>query len=152
MIAGFYYWQKRKGVFTKEEKPVEEKEKGNIPCRIADNITGRIYNESITQSQANVIIKEHKTLGRQWDRDGKKIYGLNKYEDPAGNPCFRPIVVPSQITNAPSELHNDMQQPEIAIIMTELMKDEDKNFAEKYGQMLWWIAIMCFLAFMWSQS
>lgn len=158
IVGGLYYWQKRR-VSKKEtaDEPGEEKAetKGDIFCRIADNITARIYNAYITQEQKDKIIKEFKTLGRQWFREGKRVYALNKYEEQIGGNMvekLRPIMIPTQITNAPSELHNDMQQPEIAIIMTELMKDEDKPFIEKYGQILWWIAIMSFLAFMWSQS
>jgi len=155
-IAGYYYWERLNLWFRHIKKePTETKdevEEGEILCRIADNITARIGNENITQVQADEIIKEHNTLGRQWFRDGKRIYGLNRYENEKGEIKLRPIIVPSQITNSPSQLHNDMQQPEIAIIMTELMRDEDKPFIQKYGQILWWIAIMGFLAFMWSQS
>jgi len=158
-VGGLYYLRKRSGWIRHGKKEGsgfkesnEEVEEGDILCRIADNITGRIYNAWITKKQTDEIIEEHKTLGRQWFRDGKRIYGLNRYEVEVGTIKLRPITIPSQITNAPSELHNDMQQPEIVIIMNELLKDEDKPFIEKYGQILWWIAVMGFLAFMWSQS
>ncbi len=152
----FKLYGKKKGGSNQQEKIPKvssdiQYPKEGILCRIADNITGRIYNARITPEQAKDILKEHKTLGRQWDREGIKVYGLNKYENDKGIISFRPIQTPSAIDTAPSELHNDIKQPWIGMIMSELLK-EDKSFAQKYGQVLWWIAVMGFLLFMWSQA
>lgn len=116
-----------------------------ITARVLDNKLGRIYNEEIPASVVKEIVEAHKTLGRQWDRYGKKLYGLIK--DAEGN--YKPMITPSAISNSPVELHNDMQQPEVEILFD---MSADKGFLQKYGQILWWVAVMAFIMFMWSQS
>ena len=168
IIALLYYWQSGRGkgkdtegvsaggdVIPANGIPATGKKqaKGNIPVRIADNITAMIFNTFISPEAAKEVIGIYGTLGRQWEREGKKIYALNRYKDDKdGQVKLRPIVISSQITNAPAELHYDLQQPEVGIVISEMLKDDDKPFLEKYGKVLWWIAVMGFLAFMWSQS
>jgi len=152
-VGYWYYRQKRKGLGNKEPKKEDgEEEEGTILCRIADNITCAIGDEFITKAQADIIKNEHGNLGRQWFRYGKRVYGLNRYKEEGGGIKLRPITIPSQITNAPSELHNDMQHPELEIIMNDLMKDDGKGFMETYAWIFPWIVALAFLAFIWSQA
>ncbi len=157
-VFGYYFCRKKQGWFThKEGEEVSEVKGinikgGSILCRIADNVEGRIYNAKITKAQAEEIINEHHTLGRQWSRDNEKVYGLNRYQDKKGIIKFKPIIIPQEITNAPSELHFDMQHPGLEMIVTEMLKAEDKPFMEQYGWLLAWVIGMGFLAFLWSTA
>ena len=91
-IAGIVYFfdkRKKKSVITKKidkknEIEIEESEaedivlpyfenNASITVRMPDNLTGQIYNTSISDKTALAILKEYGTLGRQWDRDGKKV-------------------------------------------------------------------------------
>jgi len=152
----YYFCQKRQvapepeAEATPENKPFDFAKEGTL-CRVADNITGRIYDAFITDHQAKEIITTYKTLGRQWYRDNKWVYGINKYEDAEGNIKLKPIITPSQIKHPPSELHYDVKQPEIGIVVRESLK-EDKSFIEEYGHYLWLLLALAFLMFMWTQS
>lgn len=123
-----------------------------VHARVADNIKGTIYDTEIIKETADKIRAEFGTLGRQWDRYGRKVYALNRFLDDDGEIKLRPIKTPAQITNAPAALHNSLQQPEIGIIVAQMMKDDDKTFIEKYGVVLWWLAVMGFLGFMWANA
>jgi hypothetical protein len=140
---------------SEDDSPTDLKSKstkGSFLIRLADNVTGRIYNTYLTKESAKEIKQEYTTLGRQWDRDGKKVFGINRFINEKGEIKLRPIIIPPRINSAPYSLHNDIQQPEMAIVIAELLKEEGKNFLEKYGQVLWWIAVMAVIAFMWANS
>jgi len=151
----FYYHKKQVVTESEAEETPENKPfafaKEGILCRVADNVTGRIYDAFITEQQEKDIIAVHKTLGRQWYRDNKWVYGINKYEDAFRNIKLKPIITPSQIKHPPSELHYDIKQPEVGIVVSESLK-EDKSFIEEYGHYLWLILALAFLMFMWTQS
>lgn len=116
-----------------------------IEARVADNILGRIYNTTISAKDVKKIIEKYGTLGRRWNREGKQVYGMVKLED--GD--YKPIIPPKQISSAPSELHDDMKQPEVEVLMD---MREEKSFFGKYGQLLWWTAVMAFIIFMMTQG
>lgn len=125
---------------------------GNINVRLADNKTAKIYNTTISEKTALAIFNEYKTLGREWNREGKKLFGLNRFLANDGTWQLKPIIPPNQITNSPNKLFNDIQQPAIGLVVSEMLRDEDKPFLEKYGVVLWWIAVMGFLMFLWANS
>jgi len=154
IVSAYYIFQvwlpkKKKTASSQDTSTIELPE--TIACRVADNITGRVYNASITKEQAAGIVEKHGTLGRQWDRDGEKLYGLNKYSE-EGVEWLRPIIIPPNVRHSPVELFGDTQQPEIGIIMTELLKDEEKSLVEQYGKIFMWLAAIGVLLFIWSQS
>ncbi len=139
-----------------EAKPTIEDEKvndllkrGTVMARIADNITGRIYNTEVTKDTLHKIIQKYGTLGRQWNREGTKIYGFNRFVDESGAVALQPIIPPSEATNSPTDLYNHMQQPEIPILMD---MREEKSWAQKFGQVLWWVAVMAFIMFLWATN
>ena len=47
----------------------------------------------------------------------------------------------------PVELNYDTEHPEYEIILSKLLREE-KNFMQKYGQVLWWAAVIGFIIFM----
>jgi len=170
VIALIYYrqWAKSKGrghdageitggeetPDDKDIKPEWEGVKSGVLVCIRDNITAQCYDfVFISEKTAKAIISEFLTLGRQWDREGKKVYGLNRFKDDIdGKIKLRPIPTPSLINSAPAELHYDIRQPEVGMVISELMKEDTSTFIEKYWKILLWVFAMAFLAFMWSQS
>jgi len=170
VIYGFYYWIVLRGrnkedstgnppelvnvVDNSDIAPYSEPN-GSILVRMADNLLARIYNTTISQPTAEKIIKEHGSLGRQWDRDGKKIFGLNRYfiKDDKGvdtkKVSLRPIFVPKEISNAPNQLHNDTCQPEIAIIISEMIKSDENKMGEQIMKYLPWLIAAGVVAFFW---
>lgn len=171
-IVGTYYYYKipkKKGqIVTPEIVPqihmeegiagdeailnINENSTGDILVRLADNLTAKIYNTYITHEIANLVIKEHGTLGRQWNRDNKKLHGLNRYKDNDGNVKLRPVMLPTEINNAPTTLYNDLRQPEIAIVVSELLKSDDKGLGEQLWKYMPWLVALGFLAFLWATA
>jgi hypothetical protein len=171
IVSTYYYYEihKRKGhVVTPDILPqihmetdisgeaeilnLNENSAGGILVRLADNLTAKIYNTFITHEIANLVIKENGTLGRQWSRDNKKLFGLNRYKDVDGNVKLRPIMLPTEINNAPTTLYNDLRQPEIAIVVSELLKSDNKGLGEQLWKYMPWLVALGFLAFLWATA
>jgi hypothetical protein len=131
-----------------------------VEARVADTITNKIYNSTISSDNVKQILLDFGTLGRRWLREGKYLYGFKKYfkrddkgaylknEKGAYIVAYKLIDEPDSIKNSPKSLHNDVQQYEVAAIYDEMLKDEDEPFLQKYGKVLWWIAVMAFIAFL----
>jgi len=169
IIIGFYYFSKKTKNVIKL-KPIEaildstedkisqeilalnEMSIGVVPIRLADNISSRIFNSFISEELAKDIITKSGSLGRQWDREGKKLYGLNRYIDVEKNTKLRPIPIPMQISNAPTALHNDLKQPEIAIVVSEMLKSDAKKMSDEFWKHLPWLVALGFLAFLWATA
>ncbi len=161
---GFYYLKgshgkgggsKDNGIDIDDEDLSEVRDKkGRVLVRVYDNKLLRVYNSVISKQAVGDIKTKCGTLGRQWNREGKSLYAINRYQAEDNNWELRPVLPPSHITYPPTSLHNDLQQPEIGIMFTEMLKadDNDKSFIEKYKHILIWIVGMAFLAFMWSQA
>ena len=155
ILAGiaYYYFVYRKKHQATKVKAGEATPDGvlGVLCRIADNITGCIYNATLSPDVCNTIKREYGTLGRQVQRDTDMLFFMNKI--PSENEdgfAYKPVIIDKKVTNAPSKLHNDMQQPEVGIVMDLLSRDDVKPFLEKYGTVLWWIAVMAFFGFIWA--
>jgi len=145
-LAGYYFWEKRKSKTLQVNKDGKEALGGKpVLCRVADNITGRIYNAWIPFEEIEKIIVAHGSLGRQWKRDNKWVYALCKQKDES----YAPIIPPNQVKNSPSGLYADMQFPEVSVLMDMRV---DQPFLQRYGQVLWWIAVMGFIVFMMVDS
>ena len=154
-IIGYYLYDRRRkrkvkadekenGGITSEDKK-EDKKYEPIDARIFDNNNRRVYNQELSGAVVKSIIDQYHALGRQWNREGKYVYGFIKEKED-----FKPITIPqADITNPPEKLHFDMQQPEIPIIMD---MREEKNFFDKYGMVLVWGAIMAFILFLMMSS
>ena len=126
---------------------------GNIPVRVFDNYLARWYDTLMSIDTADKMVGAYGSLGRQWQGDEKR-YFINRFKNARGEEELRPIVAPTKIISGydPTELYQALKQPAIKIITQEMLSDDDKNFIEKYGVVLWWIAVMGFLAFMWANA
>ena len=114
-----------------------------ILARVADNITRKIFNRKIQGEVLEAIYKDIPNLGGgTWNRDGKKTIDINRYKDDKGEIHWRRFPIPTGIKNSPQEFHNDMQHPEVEILYD--MKEE-KSFTDKWGKLIWWIAVIGFI-------
>ena len=123
-----------------------------IPVRLCDNLLGQIYDTAISDETALAIIKEHGSLGRRWDRYGKKIYGIVRSRGKDEVIKLQPITVQSEISNSPTELFNDLTQPEIKLVISELVKADEKGAWGDVVKYLPWLVALGFLAFLWAFS
>lgn len=147
-VASYYLWQKMPRGKAKSGTQVEEKKPERlIPVHILDWGEKRDYNSSILESTAIAIKEEHGILGIPLNEDGKGIIVLNKLKNK-----MWPIRLPLAMSNAATELHYDVEQPEWPLMVDEILKEDDKPFIEKYGMVLWWMAVMGFLAFLWANA
>jgi len=140
-------YQETPAADTKVDNTKDREETGGygpIMAGVYDNESRRVdYFCEIPAEIVNKIVGEHGTLGRQWNRDGKYIYAMVKDKKYTSGYC--PINIEPRSDNDPVKLHYDMQQPEIAVLMN---MEEEKNFLQKYGMVLWWVAVMAFIIFM----
>ena len=167
LVVGYYFYtQKRHIKRKKQPEPdvvkfdnvideivdVYSEPDGSIPVRMPDSVLGQIYDTDISEHTALTIIKEHGSLGRRWDRDGKKVYGINRYRDDEGIIKLRPIVIQTEIVHSPDELYNDLMQPEIKLAMAQLIKADEKSVGDQIVKYLPWLLALGFLAFLWAFS
>jgi hypothetical protein len=157
LIAGFIYLMRKRskkkveGYDKTPEKQGSDKEDDKelvasgytrpITARIADNTNRTIYTADISGEDVKKIYETYGTLGRQWNREGKFVYGMVKLAERQ----YKPIAIPATANCPPEKLHYDMEQPEIPVIMD---MREEKNFLDKYGKLLVWGGIMAFMIFM----
>lgn len=116
-----------------------------IPVFILDDQKAMFYDAEITKEEATNILATHKTLGRQFDRDGEKVYYINIEKDGKK----RPVPLPKGISNSPTGLYDDMQHPEVAILYD---VTPEGTLMSKYGQLLWWVAVIGFIVMLAIQS
>jgi hypothetical protein len=119
----------------------------SIKATVYNNITRALsYETEIPASEVAKIARDNKTLGRQINKDGKYQYAYVLSEDSeTKEKIYRPIIMRPLVHYASDKLQFDIDQPEIPVIMD---MREEKNFFEKYGQILIWGAIMAFIIFM----
>lgn len=139
-------------VETEEIVEVYSETEGIISVRMPDSVLGQIYDTEISENTALKIIREFGSLGRRWDRDGKKIYGINRYRDDKGVIKLRPIVVQTEMSHSPEELYNDLMQPEVKLAITEFAKADEKSVGDQIVKYLPWLLALGFLAFLWAFS
>jgi len=151
-IVVYYFLRRTRYAKETSSQQEEHKEKGNTPVRIADNISGRLYNAAISKETADKIIAEHGTLGRQWYRDNKWVYGINRYLTEEGKESFRPIPIPSLMKNDPSKLHQDIAQPEVGLWVTEFLKADKNPMLDKLWGVLPWLAGILIILFLWANA
>jgi len=167
IVVGFYFYTQKRPIRKKAQPEPEvikfdnttdeivdvySETDGNIPVRMPDSVLGQIYDTDISEHTALKIIKEHGSLGRRWDRDGKKIYGINRYRDDEGVIRLRPVVVQTEISHSPEELYNDLMQPEVKLAITEFAKADEKSVGDQIVKYLPWLLALGFLAFLWAFS
>lgn len=139
------FYKKSKGQ-GQPGKNGEQKPGGQpVMCRVADNMTLTIYTALVPWEDIKKTLAKHKTLGRRWDRYGTQVYGLCRRLTGS----YEPIVVTQKPGQAPSELHEDMQQPEVPVLFD---MREEKGIFEKYGKILWWVAIMALIMYFYIES
>ena len=117
-----------------------------IYAQVFDNtlVVPRWYWSMIPGVIVSEIIKNYKTLGIQQDTDdNKKAYQLVRL----GKYDFKPVSYPTLEADNPVELNYDTEHPEYELILSTLLREE-KSFMQKYGQVLWWAAVIAFIIFM----
>ena len=153
---GIKYPRKKRGETTEDGKTEGEEEKKQqelLPLYAmvldnADPVVRRWYWDMIPGNVVGRILEDHKTLGIQHDtEDNKKAHVLIKSLNGEGVASYSPIKIPILKDDSPVELNYDTEHPEYEIILSKLLS-EDKNFMQKYGQVLWWAAVIGFIIFM----
>jgi len=106
-----------------------------LPARIKDD-------QAITPEEQTAILARDGTLGQVRDHYGKKKLIL--YEDDEG--VKHAIPTPAVfIKSHPRKLYNDIRQPAASVVYD---MSEEKSFVDKYGKLLWWVAVIAFIMFM----
>jgi hypothetical protein len=150
---GYYVYYKIGKKYPAKKKDGEDKEKAPLYSRfepiyaqVFDNTlpVPRWYWATLSGHIVEKIVLTHKTLGIQQDTDnGKKAYQLIR----TAKEEYHPVGYPRLKDDNPVELNYDTEHPEYEIILQEMLTEE-KNFMQKYGQVLWWAAVIGFLIFM----
>ena len=115
---------------------------------IHNNKTRKEYEGFIPAEKVADMMGNFKTLGENLTfSTGKKGYEVTLKE----NGDYEPVLLtPPGKNDDPYQLYYETNHPEMSIYMKGMF--ENKSLLAKYGQVLWWIAVMGFLMFMWSQS
>ncbi len=141
-IVGFfclwYFWLRKKKAHKGESvaltKTVNKEGKpkyGAVTAMVLDNETRRgYYNVQINGEDVEKIISKHKSLGRQWNRDGKYTYALIKKSEND----YEPVYIAPNSENDPTKLHSELQHPYLEQTMDMRIK---QNFMQKYGGWIW---------------
>jgi hypothetical protein len=130
-----------------EDNPQTENEVDNIsnpdsiPVRIFDCILNTVYNTGVSVETIKSITNTYGGIGRQIKRDGEDRYLLVK----TGDNTYKPVSGGIGDANSSAKLYEQMQLPEMEIVMD---MREDKSFAQKYGKVIWWLAVIGFLIFL----
>jgi len=138
-------------VYKKRDKQTRIQQVSSITALVVDNETAKLYKfVELSLEVAKKIVDKHGTLARLWDFDGKRVYAfVRTLVD--GEQDYTPVTL-SQSKRDPAELHYNLKQPAVELFIEEALKDDDKSFIDQWGVWLWWIAVMGFLGFMWSQA
>lgn len=115
--------------------------------RVWDNTTRTVYDQELSPDIMNGLdlASGEQGAGRQYNRDGQYIYNVIK---DAGK--YRPAEMPViNRERSPEQLHFDLDQPEIPVIMN--MKT-DQSFIQQYGKILVWAGIIAFIIFLMVSS
>jgi len=149
---GFYVFRKINNKYPQKRREGKEEERelysrfDPVYAQVFDNtgVKPRWYWQTIPGALVEKIFTKYETLGILQDtEDGKKAYQLVRIakED------YKPIKYPRLKEDNPVELNYDTEHPEYEIILAEMLAAE-KNFLQKYGQVLWWAAVIGFIIFM----
>ena len=159
VILGFIYFRSRK----QRNKPVLtsafEEEKGETPgvdeCEVEVveakdmvKILARVYsverrivgNRELPQSIVKKIIEEHGNLGRQWLREGRRLYALELKDD-----NYKPVYVAQSMDVTPRDLGNALNQDEVA---GWYRPQPASGALSKLGPILLWSGAIIFIIFM----
>lgn len=148
LLAIFYYFTRNKSS-VRSETPAAADLGIMVFSHVQDDIQGKVYCTDVPLSK----ITELPNFKR--DFEGKKVFDLvrkERLDTESGevSDYYEPIPGPSHYGTSIS-LFYDMQHPEIKIAGKEMLTD-DKTFMEKYGQILWWGAVMAFIGLMYMQG
>lgn len=136
------------GIKEEINELIKEIEYEPVYAYIHNISTLREYFDFIPGEDVKKIIENYETLGQQLTfDDNKKGYEVVKATD--GN--YVPVIPPPPGENDdPSQLYYESEHPDIKLMMRSMFAN--KSLLAKYGQVLWWIAVMGFLMLMWTQS
>ena len=153
---GYYFytkmdqWWPRKKVEGSKEADTSAADMPYQPeyAYIHDNKTRKEYEGFIPAEKVADMMVNYKTLGENVTfSTGKKGYEVILLEDGSYKPV---LLTPPGKNDNPFQLFYETTHPEMPFYMKGMF--ENKSLLAKYGQVLWWIAVMGFLMFMWSQS
>ena len=164
VILGFIYYKSKKKrdipaitsliKVEKGEKP--EAVEGEIIDDIKDKalykILARVYsverrivgNRELPSSIVEKIIKEHGNLGRQWLREGRRLYALELKDDK-----YKPVYVAQAMDVTPRDLGNALNQDEVA---GWYRPQPASGALAKLGPILLWSGAIIFIIFMMVSS
>lgn len=127
------------GLIKGEPEPI-------VPVAILDDsgMPPRLRYDTMPYSEIKAIADREGGIDRVWTRSDKRLYAL--YQNIDG---FSLLKQTYNRSHSPRILYDDTQLPEIEITHD---MSEDKNFIEKYGMILWWVAVMAFIMFLWVNA
>lgn len=123
-----------------EEKEEDDADKPPILARIYSVERRFVGNREIPWKIAKEIIRKSGNLGRQWLREGKKIYAF-KLE----NNEYTPVKSPDNKGYTPRDLGNALNQDEIS---GWYRPQQPQGAFSKYGPILIWTGAIIFIIFM----
>ena len=164
VIVGLIYYKSRKkrdrpaitslSKVEKDEKP--EAVEGEVIDAVEDNdqtkIMARVYsverrivgNRELPSSIVHKIIEEHGNLGRQWIREGRRLYALELKDDK-----YKPVYVAQAMDVTPRDLGNALNQDEVA---GWYRPQPASGALAKLGPILLWSGAIIFIIFMMVSS
>lgn len=137
-----YYWRRRplaeKGKVGEKEKEVEE----SIKAKVYDCDHQTMFTQDISKETINKIRAKHVSLGRQYTRNGEKVYELQLK---GGEYSPAPVGV-SEILVSPREIAEDLAIGySIALYYRpQLQQGSGSNIK----QILWWTGIIAVIVFL----
>ena len=120
-----------------------------VYARVYDSVTRKMYNDTLTPEIVKQIMDTWHSLGRQWNKDGKWLYAINRYIGVDNIIRYRPVeaVMSPTRDNPPSKVHRALNHPEIAVYFNVTPK---KNMLQQLVPVLIFVGGLLFLYFMWT--
>lgn len=115
-----------------------------IEARIYDAAKRAIYNDTLPGNVVARIRADYRTIGRQWNKDGKWLYAFNLIPD--GN--YIPVELSLDATreNPPTRVHRALNQKEKVGIFFNVKLQ--KSFMQQYGKYMPYFLGIAFIIFM----
>ena len=160
-ILFYYFYRKVGDMYPKKKrdgtKEADGPETKTPPMPLGESVYAQVFDntgivpmwywDTIPGNVVSRIMQDHETLGIQQDTDdGKKAYQLVKDKTDKVQ-SYSPVKYPILKDDDPVSLNYDTEHPEYEVILQEMLSEE-KNFMQKYGQVLWWAAVIGFIIFM----
>lgn len=164
-IVGIWYLINRRGGAKTSSGGSEKPAKGDLTLRVVDVERAEIYLETVSADQFKAIMRDNNgVVGIPRKHRGVMVYYMRKtrIEDNAEAPAptteatapappskyrYAPIIATSEIKHSAAELYQRVKQPEQAVPHMYDMS-ADKANVSSYGQIIWWVAVMAFIMFL----